>query len=69
VMVVPSPLTPPVTSSRLAAQHQAVRVAVLNADTTKQELLVKLLSEGESAPPGAAEAMLVALDPQRKLVF
>jgi hypothetical protein len=69
VMVVTSPLTPPVTSSRLAAQHQAVRVAVLNADTTKQELLVKLLSEGESAPPGAAEAMLVALDPQRKLVF
>jgi hypothetical protein len=68
VMVVPSPLTPPVTTTRVA-HHQAVRVAVLSADTTKQELVVKVLGEGEAAPPGAAEAMLVALDPQRNLVF
>ncbi len=66
VMVVPSPLTPPVTT-RSVADHQALRVAVLSGDPTTHELRVLVLSEGESAPVGATEAMLVSLDPQRKL--
>lgn len=67
VMVVPSPLTPPVTTSHVA-QHQAVRVAVVSSDPSKRELVVRVLAEGESAPVGAVEAMLVALDPQRHVL-
>lgn len=67
VMVVPSPLTPPLTSSR-ASQYQALRVAVIAGDPSTHELRVLVLGDGESAPPGATEAMLVALDPQRKLL-
>jgi hypothetical protein len=67
VMVVPSPLTPPVGVGRVA-QHQAVRVAVLSGDPTTRQLSVRVLGEGESAPPGYTEAMLVSLDPQRKLL-
>lgn len=67
VMVVPGPLSPPVAPGRVA-QHQAVRVAVLSGDPTTRELSVQVLSEGESAPPGSTEALLVSLDPQRKLL-
>lgn len=68
VVVVPSPLTPPVTTQRVA-HHQAVRVAVLSGDLAQRELRVVVLAEGESAPAGATEAMLVSLDPQRKLLL
>jgi hypothetical protein len=67
VVVVPSPLTPPSTNSR-TSQHQALRVAVIAGDPSTHELRVLVLGDGESAPLGATEAMLVALDPQRKLL-
>ncbi len=67
VVLVPSPLTPPVAPSRVA-QHQAVRVAVLSGDPTTRQLSVQVLGEGELAPPGYTEALLVSLDPQRKLL-
>jgi len=50
------------------AQHQAVRVAILGGDPTTRQLTVRVLGEGESAPAGSAEAMLVSLDPERKLL-
>ena len=64
VMVVPPG---PAASSRVG-QHQAVRVAVLGGDPATRQLSVQVLLEGESAPPGTTEAMLVALDPQRKIL-
>jgi hypothetical protein len=67
VVLVPSPLTPPVAPGRVA-QHQAVRVAVLSGDPTTRQLSVQVLGDGETAPPGYTEAMLVSLDPQRKLL-
>ncbi len=67
VMLVPSPLTPPVAPSRVA-QHQAVRVAVMGGDPATRQLSVQVLGEGEAAPPGYTEALLVSLDPQRKLL-
>jgi hypothetical protein len=67
VMLVPSPSAPAVTSGKVA-QHQAVRVAILNGDPGTRQLSIQVLAEGEAAPPGCTEAMLVALDPQRKLL-
>jgi hypothetical protein len=68
VVVVPSPLTPPVTQAApRVPQHSAVRVAVSAGAVGKQELAVRVLGEGESAPPGSVEALLVSLDAQRKL--
>ena len=49
------------------AQHHAVRVAVLSGGTASRQLSVLVLGPGEPAPPGTTEAMLVALDPERKL--
>lgn len=68
VVVVPSPLTPPVaqTAPRVP-QHAAVRVAVLGGNGNSHDLTVRVLGEGESAPAGSTEALLVSLDPQRKL--
>jgi hypothetical protein len=66
VMVVPMPIAP--ASAPPIAQHQALRVAVLAADTAQRTLTIKVLGEGESAPFGSAQAMLVALDPNGKLV-
>lgn len=48
--------------------HQAVRVAVTTGDAVTRQLSVRVLSEGEPAPPGSTEALLVALDPRRKLL-
>jgi hypothetical protein len=48
--------------------HQAVRVAVMTGDASKRQLSVRVLSEGEPAPPGSTEALLVALDPRRRLL-
>jgi hypothetical protein len=51
------------------AQHQAVRVAVLGGDAATRKLSLQVLGEGEAAPPGSTEALLVSLDPQRKLLL
>jgi hypothetical protein len=66
VMLVP-PTGPATTPSRVG-QHQAVRVAVLGGDPATRQLSVLVLGEGEAAPPGSTEAMLVSLDPQKKLL-
>lgn len=69
VVVVPSPLTPPVAPSvPRVAQHAAIRVAVISGDASTRELSLRVLGEGESAPAGTTEALLVSLDPQRKLL-
>ena len=65
VMLVPP--TSPTSTSRVG-QHQAVRVAVLGGDPTTRQLSVLVLGEGEAAPPGSTEAMLVSLDAQKKLL-
>jgi hypothetical protein len=48
--------------------HQAVRVAVLSSDATTRQLSLRVLGEGESAPAGSVEALLVSIDPRRKLL-
>ena len=67
VTLVSSPSAPAVTAARVA-QHQAVRVAVLGGNPATRQLSVRVLGEGEAAPPGSTEALLVSLDPQRKLL-
>lgn len=57
-----------VAAAARVAQHQAVRVAVLGAGAGARQLSVRVLGEGESAPSGSTEALLVSLDPQRKLL-
>jgi hypothetical protein len=51
----------------VAVQHQAVRVCVLGSGFSR-ELSVRVLAEGETAPPGATEALLISLDPKLKLL-
>jgi hypothetical protein len=68
VLLVPSPSAPAVAPGRVA-QHQAVRVAVVSADASRRELAVRLLGEGEAAPPGSTEALLVSLDPHGDLLL
>lgn len=63
VLLVPQAVAP----SRVE-QHQTVRVAVVAADASTRQLSVRVLGEGELAPPGSTEALLVALDPRRKLL-
>lgn len=67
VVLVPSPVPAPVAPAR-PAQHQAVRVAILTGDPSTRQLSVRVLGEGESAPPGCTEAMLVSLDPQSNIL-
>jgi len=52
----------------VAIQHQTVRVWVLGAAAGARELSVRVVEEGESAPSGATEALLVSLHPQARLV-
>jgi hypothetical protein len=66
VTVVPVPKAP--AEQARVAQHQAVRVAVLGGDPTTRQLSLRVLSAGESAPPGSTEALLVSLDPAQKLL-
>lgn len=65
VVMVSSP-APPAAHGRVG-QHQAVRVAVLEGNSSR-ELSVRVLAEDEEAPPGSTEALLVSLDPRRKLL-
>jgi hypothetical protein len=66
VVLVPSPVPGPVAAAR-PVQYQGVRVAVLSGESSRQ-LSVLVLGEGETAPPGSTEAMLVSLDPRRKIL-
>lgn len=59
---------PPAAAPTRPVPHQALRVALLNGDAGKRQLSVLVLGEAEAAPPGSTEAMLVSLDPSRKLV-
>lgn len=63
LIAVPAPAT-----ARPIAEHQALRVAVLRRDAGKRELTLRVLADNELAPPGSTEALLVSLDPQRKLL-
>jgi len=67
VMMVPAVGARSASTSRVG-QHQAVRVAVIGGDPATRQLSVVVLGEGEAAPPGSTEAMLVSLDAQRKLL-
>jgi len=67
VVVVPAGAATSVTATRVA-QHQAVRVAVLGGDAAPRKLSLQVLGEGESAPAGSTEALLVSLDPTKKLL-
>ena len=67
VVVVPAGAATSVTATRVA-QHQAVRVAVLGGDPATRKLSLQVLGEGESAPTGSTEALLVSLDPAKKLL-
>lgn len=62
-----TPATPMVRSV-IAAQYQALRVCVIGAGAGASELSVRVLNEGEAAPAGVTEALLVALDPRTKLL-
>ncbi|HYP89523.1 MAG TPA: hypothetical protein VEQ59_15250, partial [Polyangiaceae bacterium] len=65
----PPPTQPPPTERpSLIVQHQAVRVCVISADTTSRQLTLRVLEEGESAPQGATQALLVSLDAQARLI-
>jgi hypothetical protein len=66
VMLVPAPLGPTIPAARVQ-QYQTLRVAVLGGDATLRRLSIQVLGEGESAPPGSSEALLVSLDSERKL--
>ena len=79
----PSPSPPPLTrlaatepavepappTLRRVASHQAVRVAVVSSDAATRQISLRVLGEAEQAPPGATEALLVALDPGQKLLL
>jgi hypothetical protein len=67
VVLVPSP-TPATPVAARPAQHQAVRVAVLNGNYASRQLSVIVLGEGEAPPPGSTEALLVALDSHQKIL-
>jgi hypothetical protein len=67
--VIAAPAAPtPSARSGVAAQHQAVRVYVVGGDATNRELSVRVLEEGERAPAGSTEALLVSLDPRIRLL-
>jgi hypothetical protein len=70
VMLVPSPSPNPnpATTAARVRSHQTVRVAVLSSDASTRQLTLQVLGEGESAPIGATEALLVSLDPSKKLL-
>jgi hypothetical protein len=69
VTAAPLPNAPaPAPTPSPVAPHQALRVAVLSSDPTTRQISLRILGEGEIAPPGSSEALLVSLDPERKLL-
>lgn len=61
-------LMPMVQPAPPVAQLQTVRVIVTSHDAATRQLSLRILLEGESAPPGSTEAVLVSLDPSRNLL-
>lgn len=60
---------PPIdTGSARAIQHQAVRVSIHPLEDQPGVFLTQILAEGAPAPRGGAEALLVALTPQTRLL-
>jgi hypothetical protein len=68
VVLVPSPGLTPALTVAAPAEHQTLRVAVLSRDPSLRQLVVHVLGETELAPPGTTEALLVSIDPKRKLL-
>jgi hypothetical protein len=66
-VVAPSPITPAVVLAKPVAR-QALRVAVSPDPRSPGAWLARPLSEGVPAPPGSEEALLVALDPNSRLL-
>jgi hypothetical protein len=62
-----APQAPAVEASARVPEHAAVRVAVLSSDAATRQLSLRILIEGEPAPEGTLEALLVPLDPRAKL--
>lgn len=65
VVVAPTPILQPLPP---VAQLQTVRVIVTGRDPATRQLSLRVLLEGESAPPGSTEAVLVSLDPTKNLL-
>ncbi len=50
------------------AQLQTLRVIVTERDPATRQLSLRVLLEGEAAPAGSTEAVLVSLDPSKNLL-
>lgn len=48
-------------------EHQTLRVAVISQDQQSRQLTLRVLGQGEAAPAGSTEALLVSLDAQQRL--
>jgi hypothetical protein len=64
-MVAPMPIVQPLPP---VAQLQTVRVIVTGRDPASRQLTLRVLLDGEAAPPGATEGVLVSLDPSKNLL-
>lgn len=65
VMVAPAPILQPLPP---VAQLQTVRVIVTGRDSAARQLTLRVLLDGEVAPPDATEGVLVSLDPSKNLL-
>lgn len=65
VLVAPAPLLQPLPP---VAQLQTLRVIVTGRDPASRQLTLRVLLEGEMAPPEATEGVLVSLDPNKNLL-
>ncbi|RYZ06734.1 MAG: hypothetical protein EOO73_14375 [Myxococcales bacterium] len=65
VVVAPAPLVQPLPP---VAQLQTLRVIVTGRDPATRQLTLRVLLEGETAPPHATEGVLVSLDPNKNLL-
>lgn len=65
VVVSPTPILQPLPP---VAQLQTLRVIVTGRDAASRQLTLRVLLEGEAAPPDATEGVLVSLDPNKNLL-
>lgn len=65
VLVAPAPILQPLPP---VAQLQTLRVIVTGRDPVSRQLMLRVLLEGETAPPEATEGVLVSLDPNKNLL-
>jgi hypothetical protein len=63
----PAPASAPFASASAPLPRTALRVAVVRSKENERVLVVNVLDEGASAPPGTSEALLVLLDPKSAL--